>query len=204
MTAGARPAWSIEAFVRARREFADGHGSTAAWQRLNAISLWRLHGLAEQASSRTWALLVTPPGQSPSGTHASLLQTLRSAQVAASSLPAFWRFGDVRIAMSSVVVAHQVGIQQALRLGQRYGHCATAHVQRIPFERIVLHDSAVERSIEVGVFDPTLIAQCLAQSVGATDAVVMYRCATMTECLAMTLVERRLSNDPSGDATGEA
>ena len=59
---------------------------------------------------------MAPPGQSPSGTHASLLQTLRSEQVAASSLPAFWRFGDVRIAISRVVVAHQVGIQQAVLL----------------------------------------------------------------------------------------
>lgn len=204
MTAGARPAWSIEAFVRARREFVDGLGSTAAWQRLNAISLWRLDGLAEQAGSRTWALLVNPPGALPSRTHVALLQTLRSAQVAASVLPAFWRFGDGRISTTRVVAAHHLALRQAVRLVQRYGHLTAAHVQRIPFERVVVYDSAAERSIEVGVFDPALIAQCLAQSVGATDAVVMYRCATMTECLAMTLAERRLSNDPLGDATGEA
>lgn len=194
MTAGARPPWSIETFVSARREFADGRGSRATWRRLNAISLWRLDGLAEEAGSRTWTLLVAPPGPSPSGTHASLLQTLRSAQVAASSLPAFWRFGDVRIAISRVVVAHQVGIQQAVRLAQRYGHIATAHVQRIPFEQVVVYDVATERSIQVGAFEPTMIAQRLTQSVGAADVVVMYCCTTMAECLAMTLAERRLSD----------
>lgn len=187
-----RPSWSIEAFVAARRDFDEGRGPAEAWARLNAVSLWRLDELAEGAGSRTWAMLVAPPGPSPAVTHASLLHALRSAQVAASSLPAFWRFGDVRIAISRVVVAHQVAIRQAVRLAQRYGYIAAAHVQRIPFERVVVYDVATERSIEVGVFEPMLIAQHLTRSVGATDMAVVCRCATMAECLAMAVAERRL------------
>lgn len=204
MTAGTRPAWSIEAFVRARREFDDGRGPPQAWSRLSEISLWRLDELAERAGSRTWAMLVAPPA--PARSHHQdehrLLHALRSTQIAASALPTFWWFGELRMSISRVVVAHEVDAQRAVRLARRYGQIAVVHMQRIPFEHVFVYDIAVEHSTEVGVFEPRLVAQRLAQSVGAADVAVVYRCTTMAECLAMALAERRLSISGQGDPVG--
>lgn len=192
---GSRPAFSISGFVRARREFDEGRGSAEAWAQLNEISLWRLDGLAERAGSRTWTMLVAPPDLPPANRQRErLVHALRSAQVAAAVFPTFWRFGDLRMSMSYVVVAHQAEVQQAVRLAQRYGQLAVGHVQRIPFEHVAVHDVAADRSIEVGVFEPRLIAQHLAQCVGATDMALVYRCTTMAECVAMAIAERRLSD----------
>lgn len=190
------PLWSVEAFVRARRAFDDGRGSAEAWTRLHEVSLRRLDELAARAGSRTWAMLVAPPDSESSNrdNERRLLHALRSMQVAASALPTFWRFGQVHISMSYVVVAHQAEVQQAVRLVQCYGQIAVVHVQRIPFEHVVVRDLAAERSIEVGVFRPRLIAQHLAQCVGATDVAVVYRSATIAESLAMAVAERRLPN----------
>ena len=191
---GSRSKFSIAEFVRVRREFDDGRGPAEAWARLNTLSLWRLDELAERAGSRTWTMLVAPPDPEPShqDSQRRLLHALRSTQIATSALPTFWRFGQVRISMSYVVVAHQAEVQQALRLAQRYGQTVVVHVQRIPFEHVVVYEGMAERSVKLGVFEPTLIAQCLAQSVGAADLAVVYRCTTTAECLAMALAERRL------------
>lgn len=188
------PLWSIEAFVRTRREFDEGRGPAQAWVRLNEISLWRLDQLAERAGSRTWAMIVAPPELAPSHhqDERRLLHALRSTQIAGSALPTFWWFGELRTSISRVVVAHEVDTQRAVQLAKRYDQMAVAHVQRIPFERVVVHDVAGERSIEVGVFEPRLIAEHLAQSVEAAEVAVVYRCTTMAECLAMALAGRRL------------
>ena len=190
---GLRPEFSIADLVGARRDFDDGRGPAEAWARLNALSLWRLDELAERAGSRTWAMLVAPP-ELPLSDRASspLMRALRSAQVAAAVLPAFWRFREIGISNSRVVVAHQLAIPQALRLARRYGQSVVADAQRIPFEQVVIHDLTAERRIEVGVFEPTLIAQHVAQCAGAADVAVVYRCTTIAECLAMALAERRL------------
>lgn len=190
---GSRPEFGIAEFVRVRRDFDDGRGPAEAWARLNEVSMWRLDELAERAGSRRWAMLVAPPDSEPSSqdNQRRLLHALRSTQIAASALPTFWRFGQLRISMSYVVVAHQAELQQAVRLAQRYGQIVVAHVQRIPFEHIAVHDVATERSVEIAPFDPTLIRQRLASSVGAADVAMVYRCATRGECLAMLLVEQK-------------
>ena len=57
-----------------------------------------------------------------------------------------------------------------------------------------MHDVVAERTIDVGRFEPAAIAQHLAQSVGAVEVAVVYRCTTIGESLAMALAERRLPN----------
>jgi len=190
---GWRPEFSIAEFVGARREFDDGRGPAEAWARLNDLSLWRLDELAERAGSRAWAVLVSPPDlQQSDRQDERLVQALRSAQIAAAAFPTFWRFDPLRISISRMVVAQEPGFQRAVRMANRYGQVAVVHVQRIPFEHVAVIDVAAERSIKLGVLEPTLIAQCLARSVGGAGAALVYRCATRGECLAMALAERRL------------
>lgn len=190
---GSRPEFSIAEFVRLRREFDDGRGSAEAWARLNEVSMWRLDELAERAGSRTWTMLVAPPDPEPShqDSERQLLHALRSTQIAASALPTFWRFGQVRIAMSYVVVAHQAEVQQALRLAQRYGQIVVAHVQRIPYERVAVYDSGRESDVELRRFEPRGIADHLTWVTRAETVAVVYSWTTIGEGRAISIEEAR-------------
>ncbi|MGH3644972.1 MAG: hypothetical protein ACRDUX_38825 [Mycobacterium sp.] len=193
MTTLSRPPWSIDAFVRARREFDDGRGPAEAWARLHEFSLWRVDELAERVGSRTWAMLVAPPDLPPSGRQGEcLVHALRSAQLAAAVFPTVWRFEPLGISISRVVVAHEVDAQRAVRLAKRYGQIAVVHMQRIPFEHVVVHDMVGERDVELGRFDPGGIAGHLARVAGAKTAAVVYGWTTIAEGMAMALALWRM------------
>ena len=62
------------------------------------------------------------------------------------SLPAFWRLSSDRITVSCVLVVFEIEAQRAVRLARRYGQVGVVHVQRIPFERVVLLEWASSAS----------------------------------------------------------
>lgn len=135
MTGRERPRWSIEEFVRALRDFDNGRGPVEEWTRLNEISMWRVDELAERGGRRTWSILVAPvePGQDQNDIQRRLYHALRSAQLGALSLPAFWQLSNGRVSVSRALVVYEIEARRAVRLAHRYGQVAAVHVQRVPF-----------------------------------------------------------------------
>jgi hypothetical protein len=196
-----RPAFSVDEYVHVRNAFDEGRGPAETWARMNSIAWWRLDELAEQAGCRAWSALVASvePGPDDDGVHQRLQHAVRSAGLGSLSLPAFWRLSSDRITVSRVLVVSEIAVQRAVRVARRYEQLAVVHVQRVPFEQVVMLDLAGEQRVQLPRYDPAAIADALASMVSVGAVAVVYRATGFFQSLLMAHAERRLRSQDEFD-----
>ena len=155
--------------------------------------------LAEQAGSRSWALFIAPaePERDHESAQQRLIHAVRSGGLGSLSLPAFWRLNANRVSVSRVLVVYEIDAQRAVRLARRYAQVAVVHVQRVPYEDVVLLNVTNEQSVQQQRYKPGAIADALASMFGAATVAIAYRATGVGESQLMGVAERRLwSGEP--------
>lgn len=191
-----RPPFSLDGFIRARFTFDYGRGPVDSWARITEISLWRVDELAEQVGSRAWALIFGPQNgpTDREGVPRHLDHAVRSAGLGGLSVLAYWRLRTGLVSVSRVRVIFEIDAQRTARMAHRYAQVAAVHIQRIPFEEVVVLSISDAQRVLVGPYQPSVIADAVAGVVGADALAVEHLPTSWFEALVMGNAERRRGN----------